>query len=154
MAINNGAAMELNSLNSIISIHPGEVLQSELVERGIKQKDFAVSIGMEPSHLSALIHGNRNITPSIANRLEQALGIPATMWMNLQSRYNLDQNRQSSGFRPSSLVDGYCHTTRQSAVLRESSPLEDSEKQFVVNVPYEEVPFARELFARLGWKAE
>lgn len=154
MAINKGVAMELNSLNSIISVHPGEVLQSELVERGIKQKDFAPTIGMEPSHLSALIHGNRNITPSIANRLEQALGIPATVWMNLQSRYNLDQNRQSSGFRPSSLVDGYCHAARQSAVLRESSPLEDSEKQLVVNVPNEEVPFAKELFGRLGWKVE
>ena len=154
MAINKVVAMELNSLNSIISVHPGEVLQSELVERGIKQKDFAPTIGMEPSHLSALIHGNRNITPAIANRLEQALDIPATVWMNLQSRYNLDQNRQTSGLGLSALVDGYRPTTRPSAVLREASPLEEGESQIVLGVPNEEVPFAKELFNRLGWKVE
>lgn len=154
MVINNGIAMELNSSNSIISIHPGEVLQSELAERGIKQKDFAVSIGMEPSHLSALVHGKRNITPSIANRLEQALGIPATVWMNLQSRYNLDLNRQATGIKLSALVDGYGHSTRQAAVLRESSPLEEVDTRLVLNVPKEEIPFAIELIGRLGWKVE
>ena len=64
------------------AVHPGEILQAELKERKIKQKDFARSIGMQPSHLSALIHGVRSVTPAIAAKLEKGLGIPASLWNN------------------------------------------------------------------------
>ena len=57
------------------------------------QKDFARSIGMQPSHLSSLIHGTRSITPAIAAKLEKGLGISATFWINLQNNYNLDVKR-------------------------------------------------------------
>ena len=43
---------------------------------------------MPASNLSALIKGNRNITESIAIKLEEALGIPYQNWMNLQNRYH------------------------------------------------------------------
>ena len=58
-------------------VHPGEILKEELRERSLAQKDFAGQIGMQPTHLSALIHGKRNITTDIARRLEEGLGIPA-----------------------------------------------------------------------------
>lgn len=69
------------------AIHPGNVLKSELQARGIRQKDFATSIGMPASNLSELVKGKRNITESIAIKLEKALGIPFQTWMNLQNRY-------------------------------------------------------------------
>ena len=72
------------------AVHPGEILQAELKERKIKQKDFAHSIGMKPSHLSALIHGGRSVTPAIAVKLEKGLGLSATLWMNLQTKYVAD----------------------------------------------------------------
>ena len=72
------------------AVHPGEILQAELKERKIKQKDFARSIGMQPSHLSALIHGVRSVTPAIAAKLEKRLGIPASLWNNLQTKYVAD----------------------------------------------------------------
>lgn len=50
---------------------------------------------MRPSHLSALIHGKRSISPQVAARIEEALNIPAKIWLNLQSNYNLDILRQS-----------------------------------------------------------
>ena len=70
--------------------HPGQILQEELKSRGIRQKEFAAQIGVQPSFLSALIHGHRNITPEIATRLERALGIQATVWLNLQNLYDLE----------------------------------------------------------------
>lgn len=70
--------------------HPGGILGCELEERGIKQIDFAAQIGMLPSHLNALLHGKRPITAEIAHNLEIALGIPATLWLGLQNRYELD----------------------------------------------------------------
>lgn len=52
-------------------------MKSELEERGLKQKAFAAQIGMQPSHLNELLKGKRNITPAIAQKLEEALGIKA-----------------------------------------------------------------------------
>ncbi len=57
------------------------------MNRGIKQKDFAKEISMPAPNLSELINGKRNVTVSIAIKLEQALGIPYQNWMNLQNRY-------------------------------------------------------------------
>ena len=35
--------------------HPGRILKSELDERNIKQKEFATTLGMQPSHLNAAL---------------------------------------------------------------------------------------------------
>lgn len=71
-----------------VATHPGSVLKKELKARGIKQKDFAEAIGMPAPNLSELIKGKRNITETIAIKLEEALGIPFQNWMNLQNRYH------------------------------------------------------------------
>lgn len=79
-----------NNLSAFMATHPGEVLAAELEERGITQKAFAKQIGMRPSHLSELINGKRNVTMAIADKLQEALGIDAQSWMNLQIQYNYD----------------------------------------------------------------
>ena len=83
----------INDVVPLYALHPGGTLREELRERKIKQKDFARSIGMQPSHLSALINGTRNITPAIAAKLEKGLGISASFWVNLQNNYNIDVKR-------------------------------------------------------------
>ena len=90
-----------NDIRPFKPVHPGSILREELKERGIKQKDFAQSIGMRPTHLNALLHGARRITPQLAIRLEKALDIPAQSWMNLQDNYILDT------MRPALPVEGY-----------------------------------------------
>lgn len=81
-------ATNANPIIPAMATHPGSVLKKELNARGIKQKDFAEAIGMLPPNLSELINGKRNITESIAIKLEEVLGIPFQNWMNLQNRYN------------------------------------------------------------------
>lgn len=73
------------------AIHPGEVLREELRERGIKQKDFAQSINMQPTHLNEFIKGKRNLNEDLAIRLEKQLGIPFNTWMKLHNGYVYDQ---------------------------------------------------------------
>ena len=68
--------------------HPGEILREELRERGITQRAFAAQTGMRPSHLSELINGKRNITISIADKLQEALGIDSQSWVNMQTQYD------------------------------------------------------------------
>jgi len=66
-----------------LATHPGRILQNELGERGISQKDFAQMIGMRTSHLNEIIKWKRSITIAIADKLEEALGIPSISWVNL-----------------------------------------------------------------------
>ena len=72
------------------AVHPGEVLREELLERGIKQKDFAKKIGVQPTHLNEFIKGKRNLSESLAIKLEKALGISYKNWMSLQNGYSYD----------------------------------------------------------------
>jgi addiction module antidote protein, HigA family len=77
----------INELVPFKATHPGEILREELKERGIKQKDFAASIGMQATHLNEFIKGRRDITPELALKLENELGISYDFWMNLQKGY-------------------------------------------------------------------
>lgn len=70
-----------------VATHPGRILKKELQARGIKQAEFAKAIGIPAPNLSELINGKRNLTPSLAIKLEDALGIPYQNWMSLQDRY-------------------------------------------------------------------
>lgn len=73
-----------------IATHPGTILKYELEERNLTQKDFAILVGMQKSHISELIKGKRPITKAIADKIEKALGIPAISLVNMQTQYEYD----------------------------------------------------------------
>lgn len=80
-------ATRSNRLVPARAIHPGEILREELQERGIKQKDFAQSIGVQATHLNEFIKGKRNLNEDLAMKLESQLGISYKTWMNLHNGY-------------------------------------------------------------------
>lgn len=73
-----------------VATHPGELIKDELKERNMTQKELSELTGIKPSVLSETINGKRSVSLSVAMALEKALGIPAEMWMNLQTQYDLD----------------------------------------------------------------
>lgn len=73
--------------------HPGYVLRNALEARGVKQKDFARELGVQPSHLSEFIKGKRRATEAFAAKLESALGIAASQWLDMQSEYDCEAIR-------------------------------------------------------------
>ena len=73
-----------------MATHPGELIKDELKERGLTQKRLAEMTGIKASVISETISGKRSISLNMAVALEKALGIPADMWINLQTQYNLD----------------------------------------------------------------
>ena len=113
-----------NNTRPFLPVHPGGILKAELKERGIKQRVFAEMIGMRPSHLSALLHGSRNISPQLANRIDDAIGIPAQLLLNLQANYNLDV------IRTSDLVDGYIPTAKPNRTYAIASPSAEEDAQW------------------------
>jgi HTH-type transcriptional regulator/antitoxin HigA len=75
------------------STHPGTLLKDELNARGIKQKEFAIELGVLPSFLNEIVKGKRPITADFAVLLEKSLEIPADYWMRFQSQYEIDRAR-------------------------------------------------------------
>jgi len=76
-------------LRTDVLVHPGEVLEMELIARGLTKSKFAMDIKMYPSHMSDILKGKRNITEEIALKIESKLGISAEFWMRLQVEYNI-----------------------------------------------------------------
>ena len=74
-------------------ICPGETLKAELVARGISQRNLAKSMGRPPGAINAIVSGRKAITPQTALELEQALGVPAHVWVRLEADYRLALER-------------------------------------------------------------
>lgn len=77
-------------------IHPGEMLRDELEARGMSQRKFAAVIGVSYSVLNEVINGKRPINTEYALKIEAATGIPAYIWINMQSAYNMQTARRDS----------------------------------------------------------
>lgn len=69
-------------------IHPGETLAEVIEDREMTQRELAVRTGMTEKHISTVIHGQKNISAAFARKLEYALGIETSFWMNLQVNYD------------------------------------------------------------------
>lgn len=82
-----------NEAPALMAIHLGSILKEELLERGISQKVFAKRIELQASHLSEIIKGKRSITKPVADKLEVIPGIPSIEWVNLQTRFDYDTQK-------------------------------------------------------------
>ena len=89
--------MNKDNITPFVATHPGEMIKDELRERKLTQKQLALETGIKPSVLSETINGKRPVSKNMALALEQALGIPADIWMNLQTQYDLDSVRIAEG---------------------------------------------------------
>jgi len=84
-------------------IHPGEVLLEEFLEpMKISQYRLAKDISVPARRINEIVHGNRAITADTALRFARFFGTSDQFWMNLQSRYELETERDRLGSR---LVD-------------------------------------------------
>lgn len=76
-------------------VHPGEVLLEEFLEpMGISQYRVATDIGVAPGRINQIVQGKRAITANTAPRLSRYFGTSARFWLNLQTSYDLDVERE------------------------------------------------------------
>ncbi len=81
-----------NQPTPFVATHPGEMIRDELKERGMTQKQLAIVTGIKPSVISDTINGKRSVSLNVAIALEKAFEIPAHIWMNLQTQYDIDKS--------------------------------------------------------------
>ena len=72
-------------------IHPGEILLEEFLKPlGISQYRLAKDISVPPRRINEIVQGKRAVSPDTALRLSRYFGLSDRFWMNLQSRYDLE----------------------------------------------------------------
>lgn len=81
-------------------IHPGEILLEEFLQpMGISQYRLAKDISVPARRINEIVLGKRSITADTALRLSRYFGMTAQFWMNLQSRYELELEKDRLGSR-------------------------------------------------------
>jgi addiction module HigA family antidote len=81
-------------------IHPGEVLQEEfLVPLGISQYRLAKDTSVPPRRINEIVQGKRAISADTALPLSRFFGISERFWLNLQTHYDLEMEKDRLGTR-------------------------------------------------------
>jgi antitoxin HigA-1 len=82
----------------ISPIHPGEILLEDfLLPMGISQYRLARSISVPPRRINEIVHGQRGVTANTALRLARYFGTSERFWINLQTRYDIEKEKDRLG---------------------------------------------------------
>lgn len=81
-------------------IHPGEILKEEFLDPlGLSQYRVAVDISVPPRRINEIVLGKRAISADTALRLARYFGTTDRFWLNLQTHYDLELQRDRLGER-------------------------------------------------------
>ena len=75
-------------------VHPGEVLNEDFLKPlGLTQYRLAKSLSVPPRRINEIVHGKRAITADTALRLARFFGTSERFWLNLQTGFDLEVER-------------------------------------------------------------
>ena len=79
-------------------VHPGEILlEAFLKPLGLSQYRLAKGISVSPRRINEIVHGKRSVSADTALRLARFFGTTAGFWLNLQTRFALESERDRLG---------------------------------------------------------
>ncbi|MBC7630872.1 HigA family addiction module antitoxin [Aeromicrobium sp.] len=85
-------------MTTMTPIHPGEVLLEDfLAPLGVTQHHLAISISVPPRRINEIVHRKRRISADTALRLARYFGTSDRFWLNLQTRYDLELQKDHLG---------------------------------------------------------
>lgn len=78
-------------VKKIKPIHPGEILLEEFLKpMGISQYRLAKDICVPARRINEIVQGKRSVSADTALRLSRYFQLSERFWLNLQSRYDLE----------------------------------------------------------------
>ena len=96
------------SARKLPPVHPGEILLEEyLSPMGISQYRLAKEISVPARRINEIVHGKRSISADTALRLARFFGTTELFWVNLQTRYDLETEKDRLAGRLESEVSVY-----------------------------------------------
>ena len=88
------------SSRKVPPVHPGEILLEEFLKPlGVSQHRLAKDVSVPPRRINEIVRGSRAITADTALRLARFFGTSERFWMNLQTRYELEVEKDRLGDR-------------------------------------------------------
>lgn len=95
---------------------PGEILLEEFLKPlDISPDALAQSIHLPPNRVDEIVHGRRAIDVDVALRLAKFFGTDAQSWLNLQTHYDTEREREAlaevlARIRPYRLTKDFDHS--------------------------------------------
>jgi addiction module HigA family antidote len=81
-------------------VHPGEILLEEFLRPlGLSQYRLAKDLSVPPRRINEIVRGTRAVTADTALRLARYFGTSERFWLNLQTRYDLEVEKDRLGRR-------------------------------------------------------
>lgn len=91
-------------------VHPGEILLLEFLEPlGVSQYRLARDINVSPRRINEIVKGTRSVTANTALRLARYFSTSDRFWLNLQSHYDLETERDRLGDAMNKEVRPFAH---------------------------------------------
>lgn len=79
-------------------VTPGEILREEfMAPYGLSANKLARELDVPPNRITGILAGQRTITADTALRLGTFFGTGAELWLNLQTRHDLEMARRECG---------------------------------------------------------
>src|SRR6266700_6751584 len=86
------------TMKRLAPVHPGEVLREDfLTPLELTQYRLAKGLSVPPRRINEIVHGKRAITADTALRLARFFGTSERFWLNLQTAYDLEVERDRLG---------------------------------------------------------
>ena len=81
-------------------VHPGEILLEDFIRPlGISQYRLCKDISVQPRRINQIVHGERSITAEAPFSLSRYFGTSDGFWLNLQSLYDIETEKDRLGDR-------------------------------------------------------
>lgn len=87
-------------LDIVKGVHPGKMIERELLKRNISKRQFALSIEEHPQTLGAIIKGNRKMNTHLSLKIEDKLDFEEGFLMTLQVFYDIKQAKKDPNYKP------------------------------------------------------
>ena len=86
--------------HKLAPVHPGEVLLEEFLKPlGLSQYRLAKALSVPPRRINEIVQGKRAISADTALRLARYFQTTDRFWLNLQTRFDLEVQRDRLGER-------------------------------------------------------
>lgn len=78
-------------------VHPGEILNEEFLgPLGVSQYRLAKDVSVPARRINEIVRGQRSISVDTALRLSRYFGTSERFWLNLQTHYDLETEKDGS----------------------------------------------------------
>ena len=87
-------------LEIVKGVHPGKMIERELLKKNMSQRQFALSIDEHPQTLSAIIKGKRKMNTDLSLKIEPQLGFDEGFLMTLQVFHDIKLAKRDVNYHP------------------------------------------------------